>query len=460
MKRFFMLVLIAMLLIPMSAVFAKPEMETSAAPGTWVSSMNIQNVGTTAATIVLNFYDSTGALATTFNVTPALAAGASRSLYMPTDIPGLAAGSFSVVASSDSPLRVVVNLSSTAPYTADAYQGLDSSDTATQLYFPGLYNNYYGFNSELVLQNADTAAANVSIQFYNQATGAAVGSPYTDTIPASASKIFVLGSLSPALPSGNTNGQFSATITSTNAKNIGGISNVWTAYKFGEFGSYNGITTGSSTIYVPGLYNNYYNFVSALNVQNIGTASTDVTVTYSNGSTSTATLAPNQATSWFMPNLVGLPSGNTNGFFSAKVTASASGQIVATVNTEDKNSGLLSSYNAVPTATNSVGCPVVMQSYYKWFSSATVQNVGAAATNITATYSSGQTKTVNNVPANGSVNFIELSTAGTVLPNGSVVSAVFSSSGQPIVAVVNENSNELYALNAGDYLLSYTCFAK
>lgn len=421
--------------------------------------MNIQNVGTTSANIFLQFYDSAGTLVTTYTVTPALAAGASRSLYMPTDIPGLAGGSFSVVASSDVPLRVVVNLSSTTPYTADAYQGLDSTDTATQLFFPGLYNNYYGFTSELVLQNADTASADVSIQFYNQATGAAVGAPYTSSIPASASKVFVIGTLTPALPSGNVNGQFSATITSTNGKNIGGISNVWTAYKFGEFGSYNGVTAGSSTVYVPGLYNNYYNFVSALNVQNIGTSSTNVTVTYSNGSTSLATLAANQATSWFMPNIAGLPTGNTNGFFSAKVTASGGGKVVATVNTEDKNAGLLSSYNAVPSATNSVGCPVVMQAYYKWFSAATVQNVGTAATNITATYSSGQTKTINNVPANGTANFIELPTAGTVLPNGSVVSVVFSSSGQPIVAVVNENSNELYALHAGDYLLSYTCFA-
>jgi len=458
MKKAFTILLVFMLLIPTAVVFAQPGSSNSNAPGIWVSSMNIQNVGTTPANVSLDFYDSAGIIINTFTVTPVIPAGGMRSLYMPTDIPGLSAGEYSVVASSDTPVQVVVNLSSSTPYTAGAYNGFDSAQTASILYFPGLYNNYYGFNSEFSLQNAGSSPANISIQFYKNSDGSAVGSPYTTTIAVGASQVFGLAGLTPALPSGTT-GIFSAKITSTNGQALAGIANAWSSYKAGEFATYDAVAAGSNVAFIPGLYNNYYHFVSSLNIQNIGTAVANVTATYSNGTTSTAALQPNSAVSFYIPLIAGLPSG-VNGTFSAKVTTdNPASLIVATVNNEDKNAGSLSAYNSYSAGTNSAGCPVVMQAYYKWFSAATVQNVGTATTNITATYSSGQTLVFNNVPANGAINVIELPTAGSVLPNGSVVSVTFSSSGQPIVAVVNENSNLLFAINPGDYLLSYSCSA-
>jgi hypothetical protein len=466
MKKYFGILIIFMLLLaPTASVFAQagaPGSATSSAPGTWVSSLNIQNVGTTDATISLVFYDSAGNVITTFPVTPLIHAGASRSLYIPTDVTGLTPGQFSVVASSDTPLKVVVNMSSTTPYTAGAYEGFDSAASATTLYFPGLYNSYFGFSAELVLQNAGTGPSNVSIQFYNQGTGATVGAPYTDTIPASASKVYTLSALTPAVPSGNTNGLLSAVVTSTNSVPMVGIANVWSNVKFGEFATYDGMVGGATTTYLPGLYNAYFNFMSSLTVQNITNIPTTATVTFSNGVTVSHALGAFQAWQWVTTNVAGLPTGNTNGFFSAKVTSSAAGaNLVGIVNSEDKVNGSLSSYNSVSAATASVGCPVVMQSYFMWFSAETVQNVGGSPTNITATYPGGLTKTWNNVPVNGSINVIELPTAGTILPNGTTTSVVFSSSnGMPLVAVVNENSNDRYALNHGDYLLSYSCSAQ
>jgi hypothetical protein len=43
---------------------------TTGAPGSWTSSINIQNVGTGAATVVIDFYDTTGAKINSFTIAP------------------------------------------------------------------------------------------------------------------------------------------------------------------------------------------------------------------------------------------------------------------------------------------------------------------------------------------------------------------------------------------------------
>ena len=458
MKKTYILTLIfsiALLLLPY-ATPVNAQSSSTGAPGTWVSSINIQNMSSTSpANVVLQFYNAAGNNVLSFTVTPAIPANGSRSLYVPAEIPGLSSGQFSVVASSDTPIRVVVNSSSSNPSTAGAYEGIEAGETATTLYFPGLYNNYYGFYSEIIIQNADSSDANIQIQFYNQKTGAAVGSPYTATLKPGASNVFVLSNLAPSLPSGNVNGLFAAKVTSD--RKIGGIANIWTSAKFGEYSSYNGFASGSDKIYVPALYNSYYGFVSSLTVQNIGASPTTVTVTYSNGTTETFNLNPGLSKELYQPNNASLPSGNVNGVFSAKIEASAGSSVVAIVNVEDKTKGSLASYNGSALTGTKIGCPVVLKSFYKWFSAETVQNVGSNNTNITVKYASGQTRTFNNVPPNGTINVIELANAGSVLPDASSVAATFESSGEPLLVVVQENSNERYVTTPGDYLLAYTC---
>jgi hypothetical protein len=435
----------------------------SQAPGTWVSSINIQYpdnndmVTDPDANVTLKFYDSNGDLALSFDVTPAIPEGGSRSLYVPTDIPGLSDGQYSVVVTSNQPLEVVANSSSTSPSTAGAYTGIKSDEIGTTLFFPGLYKNYYGFYSEIVLQNAEVSdATNVNIAFYNQKTGDNVATIGPVTIPATSTRIFVLDDLA-GVPSGNTNGLLSAKVTSD--KSLAGVANIWSSAYDNEFADYNGYVSGSTSIvYAPALYNQYYGFVSALTVQNMSdTESVDIRVTYSNGSIETATLLPLQAIEYYQPNNLTLPSGNSDGVFSAKVESLTGQPIVVLVNVEDKTKGSLASYNGPSEATTEVNCPVVLQSYYEWFSAETVQNVGTDPTDITITYASGESRTFNDIPANGTVNIIELVEAGSVLPNGSSVAARIVSTGEPLVAVVQENSNDRYAGTPGDYLLAYTC---
>lgn len=454
MKKILVVLLLLSLLIPSTAVLAN-----SSAPGTWGSSINIQNPSTLEANVTLEFYDSLGTRILVFPVTPAIPAGGSRSLYVPTQIAGLTSGQYSVVASSDQTVNIVVNSSSTSPSTAGAYTGLGTSDSGTELFFPGLYNNYYGFASEIVIQNTGASLANISIQFYNQLTGAVVGSPYTHPIPVAASAVFTLSALSPSLPSGNAQGIFSAKITSNVA--IGGIANNWSAYKSGEYSTYNGSTIAgqaAKTVVVPALYKNYYGFVSSLTIQNVDTTLATGTITYSNGKTAPFTLNPNQAKEFFQPNNPDLPSGNVSGVFSATITSDK--LVLALVNVEDKVKGSLASYNGAINATTTVTCPVVLKDFYKWFSAETIQNVGSVATNVTVLYADGKTRTFSNIPPLGTVNVIELTEAGSVLSPTSSLAATFTSSAAPIVVVVQENSNLRYQEVAGDYLLAYNCTNK
>jgi hypothetical protein len=458
MKHKIWVINIVIILSLVTAIPALASDTASSAPGTWVSSINIQNTGTGDANVTLDFYDSTGTNSLTFTVTPVIPAGGSRSLYVPTDVTGLSSGQYSVVASSNMPLEVVVNLSSTTPSTSGAYNGFQSDQIGKTIFFPGLYKSYYNFYSELALQNTEGSAADITIEFYSQATGAKIsGADISTTIPANATRIFSMQDFA-SIPSGNTKGLFSAKVTSTT--NLAGIANIWSSAYHGEYADYDGYVAGSTTlVYTPALYKSYYNFVSALTVQNIDTAAANVKVTYSNGTIETKTLQPNQAVQYFQPNNAALPSGNTKGVFSAKVESLSSKQIVVLVNVEDKTKGSLASYNGPATATTKVGCPVTMKAFYGWFSAETVQNVGASATDITITYASGETKTYSGIAANGTVNIIELAPQ-SVLPDVSSVSASITSSGQPIVAVVQENSSTRYATTPGDYLLAYTCVSQ
>jgi hypothetical protein len=444
-----------------STAYADPGSTTgTSAPGSWASSINIQNTGTTDATVDLLFYDGTGKLITDFQVTPVIGAGKSRSLYIPTDVSGLVGGQYSVVAQSTSPLQIVANASSTVPYTAGAYNGLQSTDVGTDLFFPGLYNTYYGFSSEMAIQNTTATTANITLKFFNQGTGAQVGSTIADTIPGNGTKTYSLASLA-GIPTGNSAGLLSAQIHSDQI--IGGVGNIWTSALHGEFGDYDGVVSGSTAaVYVPALYNNYYNFVSSLTVQNLSTTTVaHAVVTYSNGHTATADIAANQSVQFYQPNDAALPSGNSAGVFSASVTSTNNQPLVAIVNVEDKSKGSFASYNGANSAGTTVSCPVVMKAYYDWFTAETVQNVGTSPTDITVTYASGETNTFKGVPANGTINVIELASAGAVLADKSSVSATFTSTGgQKIVAVVQENSSARYTANPGDYLLAYTCTAQ
>lgn len=465
MKKIQILALVTILLLTTGVGAASAQSGTSTkAPGTWSSSINLQNPNSTEATVVITFYDSNGDVALDFPISPNLPAYGSRSYYVPTQVPGLSDGQYSAVVSSNASLQVVANASSISPATAGAYNGISTGEIGDSLAFPGLYNNYYGFYSELVIQNTDSTDTSVTVSLKQGATEA-----YSTTfaIPGNASRVLALEDIT-GLTSGNS-AKFAATVTSNDSKSLAGVVNVWTGAMYGELSDYNGYVGGTTTVYAPALYKNYYNFVSALTVMNADPSnSNQILVTYSNGVTETKTLGIGESVEYYQPNNTGLPSGNTNGVFSAKIESLSGRNLYALVTVEDKTTGLLASYNCPSQSSNTVLAPVVLKEFYQWFSAVTVQNVGSAATNVRITYadSGSTTQQFTNIPANGTVNIIQLAAAGCLLPDGNSVAATIESYAgggltvQPLVAVVQENSSSRYAATPGDYLLAYTAVAQ
>lgn len=426
-KTFFVLALTVALLVAVVPVSA----QVPAPGGPYNTGFTIQNLETQAATCVFSLYDATGAAKyTSGNLT--VPQGGSYFTYVGSL--SVASGQYSAVVSCDRQVAAVAN--TTGSNNASSYSGIGSTQTATTLYAPGVYKNYAGYNSNIVVQNTTGSPINITLTIYNGSTQ--VDTETRSNVPANASVSFDQSTRT-ALG----NGLFAGKITATGA--VAAEVNIWNSA--GQLFAYNPFSSGALTAYAPVLMNGYFGFNTALTVQNVDTASANVTVTYSNGKTSTGTIAGGASKLFYTPN-EGLPAGWLG---SAKIT-STGGNIVALVN-ESNNVNRAASYEGFKTGGTKANAPIVLRKYFQYSTSITCQNISGSntATNITAKYSNGVTEVKSSVPANGTALFYQPNTTG--LPDGFNGSAVISSSGQPIVCVVNENQVSNTA--AQDWQLSY-----
>jgi hypothetical protein len=450
---------------------AQSGRDTTAAPGTWGSAILIQNIGTGSAQVEVKFYDAQGVERKTYNP-GTIDAGKSVTIVVFRDANfSDLAGQYSAVVSSTQPVVASVQTSSTSqtsgPWTAFAYEGVDTSDTANKLFFPGNYRNYFGFNSEIVIQNAGPDTT-LTAEFYD-AAGTKIGQTINlGTLGANRARTWAMSdAVFSALPSGNT-GLFGAVINSS-AGPIAGIANIWATAPTNKTASYNAFTTGSNTFYAPSLSRNYFGFISALTIQNVGDTDAAVTVTYSNNSTEQFTLKPNAARAVLQEIDNDLPAGNTNGSFSATVTT-VGGSIVGLVSYSrpaNLNNGAalgdFASYNCPPVAATSVNVPNVLSNYFGYFTNVTIQNAGNATADITLTYENGLSWTVPNVPANGVANFLHLNPGGAInnpLGNRASVSATATSTEELVVVIQHNTASQVSGYDASkvpsDYLMAFT----
>ncbi len=465
MKRLFIFVVLTLTLaLGASSIVAQGQDGTDA-PGAWGSSINLQNSGTGPASITIQFYNAAGSVIHTYSPDP-LAAGGALSIYVPSVVTGLTAGQYSAVVSSNEPVIASVNTASTnsgsAPWTAFAYDGFDSTQAAQTLYFPGNYKNYYNFYSEIVIQNTSSAPAVVTGKFMKAdgtviATGVSMG-----TIPAKSSKTYPMSDFS-QLPSGNADGLFGAVITANQA--IVGVANIWRTTPIAGTASYSAFTGGSTSLYAPALYKNYYSFNSALTIQNVGSGVATGTITYPGGVTAAFSLAEGAAKEFYQPSNVSLPSGNATGVFAASI-ATTSGDVVGLVSLSSGNSGSFASYNAPATASTSVSIPNINSDYYGYFTAVTVQNTSSSSTDVTISYANGSTRSFPSIAGGAVVNILHLNSAGDTLPNKTSTSAtVTSTGGAKLVAVIQHNTSSGVVghdpnKTPSDYLLAVTGVAK
>jgi hypothetical protein len=188
---------------------------------------------------------------------------------------------------------------------------------STEAFVPMLYNNYYGFNTEMKIQNVGANDAEVEIVY-------STGLTANVTIDPNSSAAFYTPVILPAA----WNVPYSAVVTSTNGEPIVVVVNQSSGT--GSASTYNGLAAGSTTNFAPVLYNNYYTFNTQVTCQNLGAAATDITITYNNTGLATAPSVTIQD----------VPSGQTASFYTPSHVSVSS----------YKGSGVITSSDSVPVA--------------------------------------------------------------------------------------------------------------
>ncbi|HEY76439.1 MAG TPA: hypothetical protein G4O00_09705 [Thermoflexia bacterium] len=423
MKKYIPLVMIILLLTLPVAVNA----DAPAPEGPFNTAFRIQNLGTQDANCVFSFYDANGNEVYSSGALSPIPAGESAYIYVPSDTT-VADGQYAGVVSCDQEVAAVVNFSD--PDSGASYSGISGSEVATTLYAPGIYDNYYNYYSNVIVQNASGSTIDITLEIYEPGNSTPV---YTDTrtnVPANGFVVFEQEGLAQLAD----NKFYSAKIIGTG--NIAAVVNIYGRGPYDDqLYSYNPFSSGSTVAYAPVIMNNYYGYNTALVIQNMGTADANVKITYSDGTVKYTTIPPGAADSRYTP-LEGLATGLLTG---AKIE-STNGQPLAVLVNESTDKNRAASYSGFTSGSTTVRAPIVMRRYYKYNTSITCQNIGTASATMSISYGGiSGTTTSPSIPVNGIHLFYQ--PADSLLSDGFIGSATITST-QPIVCVVNEDMNE------------------
>jgi hypothetical protein len=396
----------------------------------------------------MSFYNASGGAA--IEVTDTIAAGSSNT-YFPLSNPdavNLPAGfAGSAVISSDQPVAAIVNVlgDSTAGASAVSFDG-----GATTVSLPLIAKNQVNiYSTWFHVQNVGTAATAVEVAY--------AGTACTETAniqPGAAAKFDQ--STNTCLANGHVG---AATITSTGGEPIVATVIETSANDTGLF-AYNGFTGGSTTVSMPLAQFNNAGYHSGMQIQNVGNAATTVTVTYApaggvgSACTETGSIAAGESKTFGLSAFsLNFDAGTTTTCtfgqtFVGSATATADQAMVAIIN-QTNLSQYASAYNGFnpASATTTVNMPLIMDRNSGFFTGFNVQNVGDASTDVTCTFSGSAVTVEATLAAGEALNDLQLNK----LANGYVGSATCTSTGEPLLAVVNE----LNLAASTDFLFTY-----
>jgi len=417
MKKLMTLILI---LVMLALSFGSATAATTIPGGPFASAIMIQNLGAAEADISVQYVTSTGVV--TFTSYHKIAVGDVLLIYVPNQ--AVPIGEYSVVLSSNQPISAISNFSDSD--SGASYAGADAGSPTW--YVPGVYNNYYSNYSEVYAQNIAPTAQDITLAVYAPGSATPVYTNTKTAVPSLASVNWGLMGITEL----QTNVPYSAKVTAVN--DIVVMTNYYgTGTIAPQLYSYNAFTTGATKFFLPSITNFYYDWRSSIAIQNVSATAANVVITYSNGTTKNYTIQPNSGKLIYVPNEAGLPSGK-NGLLGATVT---SDQNVAVVVNQSNSYNRAASYTGIFDPTTKVSVPLLMKKYYNESSSLTCQNVGSAATIMTATFSGISTSKVSgNIEPNG-IWLLYLPNE-TILPTGYIGSAEINAT-QNIACVVQSN---------------------
>jgi len=495
MKRNVVIILVLLSLVVVPTALAQYS------EGSWYTSYQIQNLGTSQADVSVTYYAGDGTA--TAGPTWTIDAGSSV-VWTQWDDSTLPAGQYAAVIESTEEIAVIANqqllptgatgFTPIAPYSS--YSG--ASAGATQVTLPVIMHNWFGYYTEFYVQNVGSAAANVTITYYpgemDGATSGAAGQTDSGTIPKFASKGFSQESKTGlAAGSGTWAGRFlgSAVVTSDQPVVVVVNQHLPSSYKLF---TYNGFDAGATSVGAPVYMKGHFGYYASLTVGNPSTTTdAHVTIAYTAdseyskptskwGDTTTVnyTVKPGTAlVRYDGPTATASQTdlGAYTQFFGAvKVTSDI--PVVVMVNQEATTAAGAQSgtYNgaAISGATTKISVPLIQADFYGYYTSLTIQNTTGTAANITVTYTSDGTYSAqknkskgyaHTVPANGSVNIYEGRKGGLEIgdvnadtfwrdgSNMAFIGSAIVTSDQPIIAFVNEEldvagKDTMYSYNA------------
>ena len=341
--------------------------------GTYNAALYIQNVSASAATLNLEFTDSSGAVV--YTKADTLDPHASKGYWLPAEagLPNGFAGGVKVT--STQPILAVGRPHIGAQVMT--YNGMSSG--ATTAWLPMFFKNGFGsYNTALYVQNLTGSSANLTIQYIN--LNGTVACTDNDTLGANASKGY--WSLSVACDTGSLPSGFVGGVKVTSSQNILAVGR---AHLGTQITTYNGFPGGATSAYVPMLFRNAFAggfYDAALYLQNVSGSSATVAIEYLNSSgavaaTQNVTLAANAISSIWLPGVAGLPDG-----FAGGARISSTQEIIA-VGRPHLGSEI-ATYNGAPAGSLNVSLPMLFKNAYggSYNTAFYVQNTSGSAANV------------------------------------------------------------------------------
>jgi hypothetical protein len=385
----------------------------AAAYGTpFVTSITYQNLSGSTANITFTFYTEDSSSSVVNNQT--LAGNAGSSLYVG-NVAGLSSGfRGSAVMSADQPvLATMVQVPQSTTVKNRPLSNGFSAGAPTVLVATAL-KSFFDTTSIISIQNADSVAADVTVRFFPVGVATPLHTATVDNLPAGSAHYFDLGTIT------ELGGSFNGSVTIEAADDGGAAlsgSVVATVMELSTAANgasaFEGVTSGSSTVYMPSALCNYFGTGTAYAIQNTSnSASADVTVTYSNGSTQNASIPPGGKNSFVTCN-----AGVGDGFLGSATITATGADIVGIGKVFGQ--GLSTAFVGASSGAENLALPYVRWATDANFNSGAhqrtfiaIQNVGGAAVtgDIVVNYVDKNGATVGthtistDVPAGGKVN--------------------------------------------------------
>ena len=377
--------------VVLSLVLASVVSAAGSPPPSLSSGFQLQNrSGDQTANIAIHYYDAAGNEVEVD--TDSIPAKASKAYYVPSVL-GQPDGRYSVVIESDQELFALSNevtAQGAAPNVAATHSGFTGADVADTLYIPWVVCEFYDYNSMIAVQNASTAATDITVEFYQSGNSTPVESyDFMDVLPGGS----VFLDMTQAPYNGDLAGFFGSVIAySDDGAELAGVLN--DTNPTGSFlRSYNAVndTWAAETLYAPQVTANYYDFSSGITIQNPNATDAQVTIEYyASGETTPVTtqnlvVAAFSAAPTYLPNVPGMPT-NFNG--TAVIMSTNGVSVMGIANHDHVPAGPAASYNLIPAskASMQVFMPQVVRHYYDFESGWQVYNLGPEDVTVEVTY--------------------------------------------------------------------------